>query len=139
MKILVDTCIWSLALRRQKFEDDIYVSELKDLIDGMRAGLIGPIRQELLSGVRSKKQFALLRDKLEPFDDIEIIKGDYELAAEFFNTARSKGIQGSNTDFLICAVSARRQMPIFTMDKDFTSYSSVLPIVLHNFKITNSA
>jgi hypothetical protein len=41
---------------------------------------------------------------------------------EYFNTLRSKGIQGSNTDFLICAVSTRNNMPIFSNDNDFNHY-----------------
>jgi predicted nucleic acid-binding protein len=60
---------------------------------------------------------------------------DYELAAEYFNTARNKGIQGSNTDFLICAISTRREMPAFTTDKDFIHYQSVLPVRLHEIRI----
>jgi hypothetical protein len=29
------------------------------------------------------------------------------MAAQFFNLCRSRGIQGSNTDFLICACSVK--------------------------------
>lgn len=45
--------------------------------------------------------------------------------------ARKKGIQGSNTDFLICAISSRHEMPILTTDKDFTNFQSVFPVLLH--------
>jgi predicted nucleic acid-binding protein len=47
---------------------------------------------------------------------------DYELAAEFFNICRSKGIQGSNTDFLICAVAHRRSYSILSTDNDFQNF-----------------
>ena len=57
MKIIVDTCIWSLALRRVKANDSEHVKELRQLIKEFRVQMIGPIRQEILSGIRSKKQF----------------------------------------------------------------------------------
>ncbi len=131
MKIIVDTCIWSLALRRNTVRDDPYIEELKNLIEEIRVQMIGPIRQELLSGIKSKEQFDMLRLHLEAFEDIELETKDYELAAEYFNAAKKKGIQGSNTDFLICAISSRRKMPILTTDKDFTNFQAVLPISLH--------
>lgn len=131
MKILVDTCIWSLALRRTEAIAPTLVEELAELVAELRVQLIGPIRQELLSGIKVKKQFAALKKYLAAFPDLPLESADFELAAEFFNLARSKGIQGSNTDFLICAVAHRHQMPIFTTDKDFKRYASVLPVRLY--------
>ena len=131
MKIIIDTCVWSLALRRNEPQENEYVQELKELIKEVRAQLIGPVRQELLSGIKSKKQFNLLKDHLRAFEEIKITTEDYELAAEYFNTARKKGIQGSNTDFLICAISKRCEMPILTTDKDFISFKTILPIEIH--------
>ncbi len=134
MKIIIDTCVWSLALRRNESKENEYVNELKELIKEVRAQLVGPVRQELLSGIKSKQQFNLLRDHLRAFEQIEIKNEDYELAAEYFNTARKKGIQGSNTDFLICAISRRHKMPILTTDKDFINFQAVLPIELHKVR-----
>lgn len=131
MKIIIDTCVWSLALRRNESQENEYVQELKELIKEVRAQLIGPVRQELLSGIKSKKQFSLLKDHLRAFEETKITTEDYELAAEYFNTARKKGIQGSNTDFLICAISKRCEMPILTTDKDFISFKTILPIEIH--------
>jgi len=73
----------------------------------------------------------LLKRHLEAFGDIEVEAKDYELAAEYFNAARKKRIQGSNTDFLICAISSQRKMPILTTDKNFTNFQSVFPVSLH--------
>lgn len=131
MKVIIDTCVWSLALRRNKPQRNDYVEELKELIKEVRVQLLGPVRQELLSGIKSKKQFDLLKNHLSNFMDIELETEDYELAAEYFNTARNKGIQGSNTDFLICAVSTRHKMQILTFDKDFSHFKTILPISLH--------
>lgn len=130
MKIIADTCVWSMALRREATINTPIVNTLKNLIMESRIQLIGPIRQELLSGIKSKKQFELLKGYLDAFDDLVIVKEDYELAAEYFNMARRKGIQGSTTDFLICAISVKQKMPIFTLDNDFSHFQSIIPIQL---------
>jgi predicted nucleic acid-binding protein len=135
MKIIVDTCVWSLALRRNESKSSYLVDELSELISEVRVQLIGPIRQELLSGIKSKTQFNKLKKHLSAFPDLALLSNDFELAAEFFNLARSKGIQGSNTDFIICSLAYTHKMSIFTTDKDFESYASVLPIKLYEPRI----
>jgi len=129
--ILVDTCVWSLALRRQEQRDDADVRELETLIRDGRVQLIGPIRQEILSGIARKAQFDRIRLSLAAFPDLPIETADHELAASYYNLCRSKGIQGSNTDFLICAVGVHHQLEIYSMDADFERFARCLPIVLH--------
>jgi predicted nucleic acid-binding protein len=104
--------------------------QLRDLITNDQVAFLGAIRQEILSGVRSSEQFTRLRDYLRVFTDIELVPQDYELAAEFFNTCRSNGIQGSNTDFLICAAAHRRSYSILTTDNDFQSFQTHIPVIL---------
>ena len=129
MKILVDTSVWSLALRCKKHT--LIAERLTDLILTSMVVLIGPIRQELLSGISSEKTFLNLKSKLEYFDDLPLTTLDYETAALFFNTCRSHGIQGSHIDFLICAVAVNHNLLIFTTDKDFDNYAKYLPICLY--------
>lgn len=131
MKIIVDTCVWSLALRRSKEVSNGIVAELKSLIGDFRVQLIGPIRQEILSGIKDEIQFQNLKDHLSGFADLQLKEDDYVLAARYFNICRAKGVQGSNTDFLICAVSANHNLGIFTVDQDFQHFSKYLPINLH--------
>jgi len=132
MKVLVDTCIWSLALRRKTQDNScIEIIEFQELIEEVRVLLIGPIRQEILSGVKTKQQFTKLKKALSTFSDLHLAHEDFELAAEYFNLLRGKGIQGSNTDFLICAVSIRNNIPIFTTDNDFILFKKHIPIILH--------
>ena len=131
MRVLIDTSVWSLALRRNQPADSPVVSELIELIKEVRSQMIGPVRQELLSGLKSQVQGQKLRNHLRAFPDLEIITRDYESAADFFNLCREKGIQGSNTDFLICSVAARYKIPIFTTDEDFSLFQPHLPITLH--------
>ena len=93
--------------------------------------IIGPIRQEVLSGIREQLQLERVREHLRKFPDLRITTDDYEEAASFYNRCRSKGIQGSATDFLICAVATRNDLVIFTDDHDFVIYSKVLAIRLN--------
>lgn len=131
MNVLVDTSVWSLALRRAKRVDEAGAKELAELIGEGRVVMIGPIRQELLSGIKARSQFELLRDHLRAFSDLTLESADYERAAEAFNRCRERGIQGSNTDFLICAVALRRELAVYTTDNDFIQYAKVLRLKLH--------
>lgn len=131
MRVLVDTGVWSEALRRSRKVESEVVQELRSLILEHRVDIIGPIRQEILSGLREDTQFKKLQKYLAAFPDIPLKTGDYAKAAEFFNMCRAKGVQGSNTDFLICAVAVRWQLAIYTTDKDFDLFKKHLPIVLH--------
>ena len=129
--VLVDTCIWSLALRGKSPRDSVISKQLTKLIYAEKVKIIGPIRQEVLSGYSDFKQYSKLKDKLAYFPNITITDDDYVAAAEFSNLCRQKGIQGSHIDFLICAVAYRLKISIFTCDKDFNYYSQLLPINLH--------
>ena len=115
--------------------DAMLVDELTELIQDVRVQVIGAVRQEILSGIKTAKQFEVLRAHLSVFPDMSLSENDYELAAKYFNELRSKGIQGSNTDFLICAISTNHQMPIFTDDKDFYRFSQYIPLALHKPKL----
>ena len=138
MKILIDTSIWSLALRRKTTDlnenERNLVKEFIELIDEGRIILIGPIRQEILSGITNKNQFNKLKTKLKAFPDFALTMKDYEKAAESFNKCRNNGIQGSHIDFLICAVSLNNNFAVFTTDKDFLSYSKYLKLNLHKVR-----
>jgi predicted nucleic acid-binding protein len=104
------------------------VQELKDLILADMAVLVGPVRQELLSGIKEQGDFDRLKSLLRAYEDESITGEDYETAAEFFNICRRHGVRGSHTDFLLCAVSSNRDLYLFTTDKDFEHYAEHLPV-----------
>ncbi len=106
-------------------------AELWHLIEEGRAHLIGPVRQELLSGIRDSAQYERLKEQLSGFPDEPLETPDFEYAARLSNQCRTSGIAGSIVDFLICAVALRCKWPIFTTDEDFRAYAKVLPIELH--------
>lgn len=131
MRVLIDTSVWSLALRRRQPKPDPFVRELLELIREGRVAICGPIRQEILSGVKAQEQFLRLRTILRAFEDLPLEVEDYEEAASHYNTCRAAGLQGSNTDFLLCSLATRRGLPLFTLDGDFKLFTSVLGLTLH--------
>ena len=128
--VIIDTCIWSLALRGKTARDVTVANTLADLIESGQAKILGPIRQEVLSGYSDVSRFEKLREKLDSFPNERIEDADYVTAAAFSNRCRSKGVQGSHIDFLICAIAVRLKIKIYTTDKDFSFYSQHLPIEL---------
>ena len=134
MRVLPDTPIWSAALRRRGGTANAYRAEMVKLVNHRLVEIIGPIRQELLSGIQEQSQVEQVREHLRRFPDLQITTDDYEEAGSFYNRCRSKGIQGSATDFLICAVATRNDLLVFTDDRDFVSYSKVLPIRLYRLE-----
>jgi hypothetical protein len=135
MMVLVDTPVWSLALRRKpsdlKAHERVVTTALEELIRDGRAQIIGVIRQELLSGIREEDRFRKLRDYLRAFDDPALETSDHEEAARMHNQCRRRGVAGSAIDFLISAVAHRRGWQIFTTDRDFERYGKVLRVKLY--------
>jgi len=65
--VLVDTCIWSLALRGSSPKETSLAEQLSQLIDNNQVRIIGSIRQELLSGYSDKNSFERLRQRISYF------------------------------------------------------------------------
>lgn len=135
MIVLVDTPIWSLAFRRKRRQalapnEQEQLQSLEQILSQGRVRLLGAIRQELLSGIRSSQEFARLREHLRSFPDVELETEDYEHAAETGNRCRSHGVAVSPVDMLLCSVALRRNWAIYTLDRNFTRYAKHVPIVL---------
>lgn len=144
MIVLVDTSILSLALRREKPTgsrsphspaERLLLSELTRLITTEDVAVIGPIRQELLSGIRDEVNFVRLRKRLDEFPTVALRESDFDRAAQCYNLCRSKGVAGTPCDMLICAVALRASIPIFSRDTDFARYAAHLPIRLHEIPV----
>ena len=135
MNVLVDTSVFSLALRRKNeslsMSERPLVAELSELIREGRARMVGLIRQELLSGIKTAEQYEKLRVHLRSFPDEVVDTSDYEEAAKSGNRCRTKGVAVSIVDILLCAIAIKRQWAIFTTDPDFSSYAAVLPLRIH--------
>lgn len=135
MTVLIDTTIWSLALRRPTRRLSIVqqrlVEEWRRLVEDGTAAIVGPIRQEILSGVRDANVYSALRERLAGIDCLSIEIDDYDEAARFYNELRARGIVGGAIDLILCAVACRAGSPIFTTDRDFERYAQHLPVRLH--------
>jgi predicted nucleic acid-binding protein len=135
VNVLVDTSVWSLALRRRLRDlnstEKAIVSELVELINEGRARIIGLVRQELLSGIKAPGQFAKLQTILRSYPDEPMNTADHEAAAVAANECISKGLAVSVSDMLICAVAQSRGWAICFTDPDFRRYAKVLHLNLH--------
>lgn len=136
MNVLVDTSVWSLAMRRKPKSlsavEQSLVEEFRELVREGRVRLIGLVRQELMSGIKNSAQFEKLKTALRTFSDEPVDTDDHEAAAKASNECRSKGITVSVVDVLMCAVALRRELLIFTTDPDFKIYARVLPLKFHS-------
>ncbi len=89
MKLLADTSVWSLALRRRKTaslstEEKRLAALLAEAISDGRVVMIGPIRQELLSGIKEQSRFEKVKNALQAFRDEPLESSDYEEAARLY-------------------------------------------------------
>lgn len=132
MKVLVDTSVWSLALRRRKTLPPVAeVSLLKELIENQEEIItLGIILQELLQGIRDPQQYRSIFKAMRPFPLLEPNREDYEYAAHLSNLCRSKGIQASTIDFLISAVCLNHKSVLLMTDKDFLHISKYCDLKL---------
>lgn len=127
MKVVVDTSVWSVYLRRSAPPKSL-ARVLERFIRRDQVHLLGIVRQELLSGLAQPQQFDRLSWALSGLPDELATSDDHSLAVKFYNLCRARGVQGSSVDFLICAMAKRLRSPTLTLDKDFLSYAQYLPV-----------
>ncbi len=129
--VLVDTNIWSTFFRKKIHEDVTLRKNMFDLIASGNIKIIGPIRQEILCGIRDPAAFEMLRSNINGFPDEMITTSDYEDAARFQNSCATKGITASSIDAIIVTVASNRNWCIYTRDNDFLRYKQVHNIALY--------
>src|SRR5579884_3659093 len=116
MSILIDSTIWSLALRRPSARlsahEQQHVAEWAALVGGREAVLLGPVRQELLTGIRDEAVYERLRLALRDYPDDPLSIEDFEAGAYAANVCRAAGVAGSTVDFLLCGAALRREAAI---------------------------
>jgi predicted nucleic acid-binding protein len=123
--VIVDTSVWSLALRRRNPVNAPETEALTELIEKGQAIMIGPVRQEILSGVRYTVQFDRLKSALGAFPDEPMQSSDFVEAARICNKCLDSGIVIGNTTCLIAAIAIAREMEILTIDPEFRKLASV--------------
>lgn len=125
-QVLVDTNIWSTFFRRNKPEDQKLRSNLEMLMQENRISMIGPIRQEILTGIKDPSKFLLLKEYLQAFDDEPITTEAFEYGAQFANECMKNGIAISSVDALIVSMIVLHGFEIYTNDQDFMRYRTIV-------------
>lgn len=129
--IACDTSALSHFLRRSTDTESDVALNVEKLIDSNELALFGIVRQELLSGIKLPTHFERIDLTTRALPLFCADDEDHTTAAKFFYACRSKGIQGSPIDFLICSMAVRRKFLIYTTDPDFELYEPIIPIELY--------
>jgi predicted nucleic acid-binding protein len=125
VSLLVDTSVWSLALRRYAPPD---VPEVRALRDALAGGEIvattGVILQELLQGVLPERARTQIIEVFAALEYLAPSREDHVAAAGVRNTLRSTGVQVGTIDALIAHLAIAGGHTLLTTDNDFRLASS---------------
>ena len=131
MSLLVDTSVWSLALRRDAPAD---VPEVRALRDALAGGEIvattGVILQELLQGVVPERVRTQITDMFAALEYLTPSREDHVAAAGVRNTLRSAGVQVGTIDALIARLTIAGEHTLLTTDNDFRAASRHISLSL---------
>ena len=120
MTLLVDTSVWSLALRRDVQATEPEVAALKDALAGSDVVVTtGLVLQELLQGFVGPKAKSLIVESFAALALIQPDRVDHVAAADLRNTCRKKGVQMGTVDALIAQLCIRHQLTLLSTDQDF--------------------
>ncbi|MGH8453275.1 MAG: type II toxin-antitoxin system VapC family toxin [Nevskiales bacterium] len=129
MTLLVDTSVWSLALRRDQDSTAPEVRMLRHALDGgdiiVTAGLI---LQELLQGFTGPRAH---KDIVERFSALPFLtpdRQDHIDAADLRNRCRRAGVQVGTIDALLAQLCIRYEMTLLTTDRDFALAATHCPL-----------
>ena len=129
MALLVDTSVWSLAMRRDKQPNS---PELKILLKSLDTGeeiySTGVILQELLQGFSGAKAASAIVERFVAIPMLVPDTSDHIQAAEIRNRSRRKGVQVGTIDALIAQLSLRYELSLLTADKDFRHMSKAVKL-----------
>jgi len=117
--LLVDTSVWSLALRRDARAEGVEVQALRTALAGNQSVVTtGLILQELLRGFSGPRA---RREIIEKFSALPLIppdRQDHIEAAELRNRCRRAGVQIGTIDALLIQLCARHDLIMLTTDRD---------------------
>ena len=121
MTLLVDTSVWSLALRRDTDATGPEVQALKDALFGAEVVVTtGLVLQELLQGFMGAKAQTLIIERFAALPVLQPDREDHIDAAMLRNACRQAGVQIGTIDALLTQLAIRHDLTLLTTDKDFT-------------------
>ena len=129
MTILVDTSVWSLALRRDADATEPEVQALKNALqDDEVIVTTGLVLQELLQGFAGPKAQAQIVERFAALPLIQPDREDHMAAAGLRNTCRRAGIQLGTIDAVLAQLCVRHELTLLTTDKDFLAAAKHCPL-----------
>lgn len=118
--MLVDTSVWSLALRRDAEQAAPEVAALRDaLLGASQVFTTGLILQELLQGFAGPKTRDQLVERLSALAFLQPQREDHIDAAEVRNACRRRGVQVGTIDALLIQLCRRHDLILLSADQDF--------------------
>ena len=131
MRVLVDTSVWSLALRKKGLADHPAVRGLSSLLRANENVFVsGLILQEVLQAFRSEASLRTIVRHLEPFPLLALQRPDYVHAAALHRRCAAKGVSVSTADCQIAAAAIRHDCRLLTADRDFERIARVSELKL---------
>lgn len=132
MRYLIDTTVLSLTIRRQSADlnprERECVRRVLGQLSTFEAGIIGPVAQEVLSGVSLAANFHRMAESVRFFGWFEMTDSDYVEAAKCANACLARGIAYTAVYMLICAVALRLDLTVVTADQDFQGYEKAVGV-----------
>jgi predicted nucleic acid-binding protein len=131
LKFLVDTSVWSLALRRDASPAHPSVNFLAEAL--RHEGSIfttGLILQEILQGFSGPKARKQILDRFSPLPLIVPQREDHIAAAELRNDCRRRGVQVGTIDALLARLCIRYELVMLSTDGDFEHLAKLAPLRL---------
>lgn len=120
MTLLVDTSVWSLALRRDADSAAPEVEALRSALEGADTVVTtGLVLQELLQGFSGAKDKPKIIVGFAPLPILQPDREDHVAAAELRNACRRAGVQVGTIDALIAQLCIRHGLTLLSTDKDF--------------------
>jgi predicted nucleic acid-binding protein len=132
--ILFDTSVLSRVFRRRRpgAEERRLQAVFEELMaSDVPLGLPGIVLQEVLSGIRSHRQFSDLRAKLLAAFAI-VLEGvpEHVEAARVKNACLGKGLNVSGIDCLVAACAITGNHELYAVDEDFEAIAMHAPLRL---------
>lgn len=131
MTLLVDTSVWSLALRRDGSTESREVIALREALDGADSVVTtGLVLQELLQGFSGPRDKEAIIERFGALPLIQPDRQDHIAAAEVRNLCRRSGVQVGTIDALLIQLCGRYELTLLSVDKDFTNAAPYVPFKL---------
>jgi predicted nucleic acid-binding protein len=131
LNLLVDTSVWSLALRRDAPPSGTTLAHLREaLAGGAQVFTTGLILQELLQGFRGPRNRDAIVARFAALPFLIPDRRDHIDAAALRNDCRRRGVQIGTIDALLAQLCMRHDLSLLTTDADFTEVAELHPLRL---------